>query len=1192
MSIILFFILLLFIKENNSHEIKDNTINEENRIYPEKSKTYFLDYQDKADFPLHFEGESYLQINIHSINCKIEVSLEEGKVDLKDIYNFELYYLIVNSTAKNITIKPKIDTIDGLEIENYKLKKCPLTINSYFISKDKLPNLEIENKEENFFYFNSSIYNEVLHTTYNKTKITDDSFVALYFRFEEANFIIRVNNSNNDKPIEIKNINSSTYIYLNNTFLLNDNNNYSILAIDILKNNDKNISMYLKIIEDDNICLLDKNDLNFGFITSKSTYQYYYAMALPEEEGELMLHNKRLYGKLHAIIIESNGKDIKELNNISLYPNETNYPNEKKLEYNEHNLQLKFSFKDTKKCEEGCYILITYEQIKSEEDFPLIGYEYTIFSRNWNCTNSASKLIEIPPNEYIIGNFDSGTPHDHFYFIQIPDEVEKILVQLEGNYFEAYYEFGRKKINIWNMFGDYREITVNNSMNAVFINRTNTSGNYLSFLFSCDEYINIMFSHYYFRVIFITENDKYIPIDSFLGNPCLPERNSNTGPYYCYFKLKNEYNELNSTKFAISSENLNEYAGINISIKNNNEELKYKDFSNFTYVYNEINNDVYYILFTFEFKNNEIKNIISSFCDRIENIYPQIYSGQMFYLDNFAKINNLKLNGDYFLKYQFINGESGIFNYSIQNFSNINITQNFKGKPITVPINRTSKNFSFYTNNIKHIFYYQLINSVKVKGAEEIKIEEPLTELLKSFTFPLYFFYKLKNKIHITMDVNVRFQKYDIFERNAKYSINGYIINKQMLIKKLREDNIQLEKPINGTYSDTFGIGLLRLDQDINITNENFLLIEINNLDKSDSYASGLSIVEISAKEYDENNNDTAYILPINKYIIESFNGINNTLKKENKYCIYIPKENTSETWIELSTELDEIKLIFYNDSLNNENVYKIEKEGFKKYIINNNIYGNITFKVINENEKNTSYVIKYYYHDNDYRNEFIFENKPISSKYQENSGNIELIYKYIEVKNSLDFFNQNGTYFIITGTLYNVNKTAKNLVESNYILNEIINENKSFYIDKTNNYYNYRSKEENKNWNLEFKNVKKSDEGYIFNLQLQIQAIHYDNFLNEEFLLFKTNVILNDLELKRKKDNKVIFIAIFVPLGAVLLIISLFFIIKFVRLKKRNDSFQQEMKSILFSNDIQKNVLINEKEISKNESDFESTFI
>ena len=118
---------------------------------------------------------------------------------------------------------------------------------------------------------------------------------------------------------------------------------------------------------------------------------------------------------------------------------------------------------------------------------------------------------------------------------------------------------------------------------------------------------------------------------------------------------------------------------------------------------------------------------------------------------------------------------------------------------------------------------------------------------------------------------------------------------------------------------------------------------------------------------------------------------------------------------------------------------------------------------------------------------------------------------------------------------------------------------------------------------------MTKSNKNYIYDLQLQIHAIHQDNLLNEEYLLYKTKVILDKLYLEEKKP---IWLYIVIPIGVVVLIVALFFIIKFIRLKKKNDYFQQEVKSLLFSNDIQKNVLINESQISKNETDFESTFI
>jgi hypothetical protein len=547
----------------------------------------------------------------------------------------------------------------------------------------------------------------------------------------------------------------------------------------------------------------------------------------------------------------------------------------------------------------------------------------------------------------------------------------------------------------------------------------------------------------------------------------------------------------------------------------------------------------------------------------------------MHYLNNSNKINYLKLNEDYFLKYQFIYGDSGIFHYSLKD--NISINQNFKGKPIIVPIDKTLKNFSFSTNNTKHIFYYQLINYMVIKGAEEVKLGEPLTQLIKDFNFPLYYYLKLKNKTHITIDVNVRFQKYMDFDKNDKYSINGYIINKTTLLKKLEEDNIKLNETINGSsYSDALGIGLIPVNKEINSSIDNYLLIEINKLDKIDTFINSLSIVEISFKEYDkdENGENKEYMLPLNKYIIETLNNSRN----ENKYFIYKNKEDTRQIVIEISSENDNIDIEFEDGKHNNENKNKNEK-GFKKYKINGDACGKINFIVKKKSNYSTNYLIKYSYYE---QNLFFFEDKNIKSDGNPSNNNevdYNLTFENITVETSSDLLKQKGTKFFITGTLYTANGTS----DSNYILNNIT----SAYVDKTN--ISYKSNEAQKNWTLQFKGMTKSNKNYIYDLQLQIHAIHQDYLLNEEYLLYKTKVILDKLYLEEKKP---IWLYIVIPIGVVVLIVALFFIIKFIRLKKKNDYFQQEVKSLLFSNDIQKNVLINESQISKNETDFESTFI
>ena len=68
------------------------------------------------------------------------------------------------------------------------------------------------------------------------------------------------------------------------------------------------------------------------------------------------------------------------------------------------------------------------------------------------------------------------------------------------------------------------------------------------------------------------------------------------------------------------------------------------DTNQFVYVYNETIKDINYYVFQFEFKNDIIKNILISFCDIVEDVYPQIYSPQMYFIYNFTKINHFKIN--------------------------------------------------------------------------------------------------------------------------------------------------------------------------------------------------------------------------------------------------------------------------------------------------------------------------------------------------------------------------------------------------------------------------------------------------------------------------------------------------------------------------------------------------------------------
>ena len=1188
---IIFVLLLFFIKEYYSFEANGNSEKEANMsISSGISQKFDLSYLTETNF--YFKEEilenSELQINIHSINCKIEVSSDEEILINK--ISLELYYLIVTSNASNFSILPLADKENGEYKENYGAKECPVIINSYYVSNNTKQNLQIDNKEENFIFFDASIYDNTFHISYDVNKVSKNSFISLFFRYEsEASFDIDItytnrNNSNSTSKI----IEKTSFIYLNSEFLLYDNDDKGTLSINI-KNIKflKNLNLFFKIIEENNICLLEKDKLNFGFITSNSKCQYYYTEILKGEEGELILHNKRLYGVLHAKIINN----ISDINNISGYPH-----NKTELEYNEHKLKLKYSYENTLHCFNGCYILITYEQKLSEEDFPLIGYEYTILSRTWNYADSVSKLIDIPPNEYIIGCFGEGSSPQHFYSIHIPDDVDKIIIQLEGNYIESYYMKKRKKINIWSPFdkNEADAFELNNNKNVTTLNKEKLENKKdLSFLFIPQNYFDISLSYYYFRVLFIKkdENSKYIPIDSNLGNLCLPElitenstENLTKIHYYCNLILKNNYDELNNTNFAISSDNQNELVKINVSIISDSMEIP--DNNSFVYVYDyELYKNVSYILFTFEFENNETKTIISSFCDRIENIYPHIYSGQMYYLDNFTKNINFNMKNKFYLKYQFIHGDSGYFNYSLPLTETITATENFKGKPITIQLDNNTNNIPFYTYKEKHIFYTKIIDNAKMIGVKEITDDEPLTQFLTEFYLPLYYYLRINSKEHATIDVNIKLKDYSDIGLNTKYMIKGYLIDEKTLARKINGEIIKVDEPILGTYSDIFGIGFLQVNQDIK-NNERFLLIEIDSENKSIVETIYVALMEISAKIYDESNKNI--MLPVNKYIIESFNGRNEP-RSENIYFIYVPEGNGSETWIDISTDFDDIKITFDDDKIKEENKNKNEK-GFKKYKINRNstFFGIFSFKVKNTKLRNANYLIRYSYHDSENINYYfqLDENYTNSTKIENNSREINYTFNKIELETSQDIAVKRAAYFI-TGTLYK--KKEGNSSNNTYVLNVI----DSRHVSKARHYYNETHFEEN--WTLVFKDFPK--ENYDeYEMQLQIQAYIIGVLFNDEYLLYKINVTLhNETETKTTDEDKpknwwkwllgggLIFIA---------LLVALIILIKFLKLKKKNSNFQQEMKSLLFSNDIQKNVLIKEKKISRNENDFESTFI
>ena len=187
--------------------------------------------------------------------------------------------------------------------------------------------------------------------------------------------------------------------------------------------------------------------------------------------------------------------------------------------------------------------------------------------------------------------------------------------------------------------------------------------------------------------------------------------------------------------------------------------------------------DIDYYILKFEFENEEIKNIIS---DKIEDIYPQIYSTQIYYIDNSNKTYYFKLKNDYIGNYQYISGDSEI---NENNLSSIGS----KGKLTIFPV-YNEYNMTFSTNASEFIYYIQLINNMLNKGIEELKQGKPIIQMTKNPIFPLYY-YKIKNENYANININVKIDNNNISNKDNFY-ISGYIVDEDKIERKKNMVNI------------------------------------------------------------------------------------------------------------------------------------------------------------------------------------------------------------------------------------------------------------------------------------------------------------------------------------------------------------------------------------------------------------------
>ena len=231
-------------------------------------------------------------------------------------------------------------------------------------------------------------------------------------------------------------------------------------------------------------------------------------------------------------------------------------------------------------------------------------------------------------------------------------------------------------------------------------------------------------------------------------------------------------------------------------------------------------------------------------------------------------------------------------------------------------------------------------------------------------------------------------------------------------------------------------------------------------------------------------------------------------------------------------------------------------------------------------------------YYLNETNDDYTFsldENYTIKNKTQENTIDISIKFNGINVNNS----EEEGIIFFINGTLYELKDKPDETINNTCFLND------RKIVGLTSKAYSIYDKTSNKSseFTLIFRGIPLNDNNSFYDLRLQMVARILNNYIRDEFLSFALRIDLTEIKKKNNDEgsDKPSWKAWGIPvivIGSILIIVLIFIVVKFVRLQNKNTNLQNEMVSLAFSNDVQKNVLIKDRSVSINESDYESTFI
>ena len=523
----------------------------------EKNKKYYIFKNSKK-----LEKKSYF-VQIFSLNCELEIKRDEKIISesgnvYQDIINYnEEYYnneYYIYETKIN-----KAENYGEQEYENCVIYISGEPINNdnsiekiYYSNKILLtendPHDIILTKEIKFYnYLYPYLGNSSDINAFNLIHIKFDSKMSIKVKIlfdEDINIKKEVLMGRSDQILLDKNLiqencidNEEICNIIIQVEFINENYDKSWTSpnFQLLISTQNKIPSYLK-----------NGELRLDSVVNSNPLQYFYTDISKNSQGQIISYTKKGEGVLYIRIYKKGTKD--QNNNWR----DIHIPDKDSTDilfYDSFTHSSNFNSEQTKNCgNDGCLLLITYENIYSKINDKNYLTPFTIMTRLYTEDKNNQSILDIPLNVYTYGVLSQESLSHNYYRIYFPENSDRIDFEIQCETCVLYISKNTSLLPNENSY-DYKYNSQGKfGVYSLYINEQIKSKYFLLNIES--PFIKDIITTYSFRVSLPIESDftnyNIIQIDSEQNAICDMNLKINDG--ICYFMLYLDESEFISNE--------------------------------------------------------------------------------------------------------------------------------------------------------------------------------------------------------------------------------------------------------------------------------------------------------------------------------------------------------------------------------------------------------------------------------------------------------------------------------------------------------------------------------------------------------------------------------------------------------------------------------------------------------------------